>query len=208
MFHVQNDYLAYDESERGLVPQITGVTKFHATRSNSQSLIVVHYTGSAGNLEQSVRAAQNPKARHTWHLTIGRDGNIQQLLSFDTIAYHTGKSVFHKHGKTWNNLNQFAIGIELENAGKMDRIPNNRFSRIIQGQERILDRSEVYYHVADDTWWESYTPVQYDRLIAISKTLVQHYGCVAITGHDQVSKSKIDPGPALDMDYIEREVFN
>ena len=87
-----------------------------ACSKNTQPLIhpdtiVIHATGGS-SAESSARYLANKATPVSAHLVIGRRGEIYQLVPFNVIAWHAGKST-HK-GRT--NLNRYSIGIELDNA--------------------------------------------------------------------------------------------
>lgn len=78
--------------------------------------LVIHYT-AAGSLEGSVSWLVQKDAKASAHVVIGRDGRIVQLVPFDRVASHVGVSQWEGR----NGLNQWSIGIELDNAGKLTR---------------------------------------------------------------------------------------
>jgi N-acetylmuramoyl-L-alanine amidase len=78
--------------------------------------LIVHYT-AGGSFESTVKWFENPAAKASAHIVIGRDGEIVQMVRFDQIAWHAGIS-------TWNGftgINNYGIGIELDNAGKLEQ---------------------------------------------------------------------------------------
>ncbi len=80
--------------------------------------LVIHYTEGA-SLDGSVLWLTNKESGVSCHLAIGRDGTIVQMVPFDRIAWHAGVS-------SWgglDNLNRYSIGIELDNAGMLTKIP-------------------------------------------------------------------------------------
>ncbi len=78
--------------------------------------LIMHYTAGS-SAEGSVSWMCNPAAKAAAHLVIGRDGSLTQLAPFNRITWHAGKSEWEGR----SGLNGFSIGIELDNAGKLER---------------------------------------------------------------------------------------
>ena len=199
---VQDDRLAYTDTERGLIPQMPVGGRVHAKRKNSQSIIVVGYTDEYGRIDQVVRALEDPKEKTSWHLLVGRDSVVYQFNDFTKIAYHAGRSRFDTPEKSWVNLNQYSIGIALENFGPVDRF-DDRFVKQHYMGPTYLPRDAV--DLWDGRWWERYSESQQVTLVEVCRALIEHYGVLPIVGLNEVS-SKSAPGPMLDMDRIRLEV--
>lgn len=56
--------------------------------------LIIHYTAGS-SADSSVRWLTNPASEASAHLVIGRDGSITQLVAFDRVAWHAGKSRWH-----------------------------------------------------------------------------------------------------------------
>ena len=82
---------------------------------NLPDTLIIHFTGGS-SVSSSVDYMLNPKSKVSAHLVIGRNGEVTQLLPFNAIAWHAGQSSFAGR-KQFNN---YAIGIELDNAGQLD----------------------------------------------------------------------------------------
>ena len=74
--------------------------------------IVIHYTGMK-NLQLAYHKLTNNSSNVSAHYLISRDGNIFNLLCPKYKAWHAGKSKWKNH----TNINDYSIGIELENKG-------------------------------------------------------------------------------------------
>ena len=59
-------------------------------REGDLDTIIMHYTG--GPYRQSLNTLTNPRVRASAHVIIDRDGSITQLVPFNLIAWHAGKS--------------------------------------------------------------------------------------------------------------------
>src|SRR5262245_41877787 len=76
---------------------------------SAPSLIILHDTAGRLDKHSSVNWFTSEDCNTSAHVVVERDGTLTQLVKFNTIAYHAGKS-------TWNgvpNCNRFAIGIEI-----------------------------------------------------------------------------------------------
>ena len=209
MFHVENEYLVYDDAERGLVTQVDDVTKYHRTRRNSKNVVILHNTGGLGNMAQAVHSTKGTgrEVKRSWHITISRDGDVNQLLDFSRVAMHAGKSRLVTPGRTYNSLNSYALALTLENYGPVDSSFDGEHYRY----HRRLDSGETV-EVAEttrigDTYWHSYAPVQIDLAVNICRALVSAYGVSAVAGSHEISRS-LEPVGLLDMDAIRSQVFS
>jgi N-acetylmuramoyl-L-alanine amidase len=193
--------------------------------------LVIHYTAMR-DAQLAINWLIDPERKVSAHLVIGRDGNITQLVPFDKIAWHAGRSEW----KGFVNLNQYSIGIELDNAGFLTRhnnplaphlrdcrlsIVDCRLKRqtIINHQSRWLswlkdeyDDSEVieavHKHETEPRGWHTFTPEQIAAALEVSKLLVNHYNLRDVVGHDDIAPGrKLDPGPAFPMENFRARLF-
>jgi len=75
--------------------------------------IIMHYDG-ASNATSAIDWMTDSRSKVSAHLHISREGVVTQLASFNIKCWHAGIS-------TWagqKNLNNYSIGIELQNKGK------------------------------------------------------------------------------------------
>jgi len=79
--------------------------------------LVFHYTAGR-SAQASVDWLSNPMANASTHLVVARDGTITQLAASTTKTWHAGAR--HWDGRT--GLNQFAIVIEMDNAGPLTAV--------------------------------------------------------------------------------------
>ena len=165
--------------------------------------LIIHYTEGA-SLAGSVLWLTNKESFVSCHLAIGRDGTIVQMVPFDRIAWHAGVS-------TWDgftNLNQFSIGIELDNAGPLRSSPQGwraSFGQVIPTDEVI---QAVHQFGTEMLGWQTFTPVQLQACQDVAIELVKQYNLQAILGHDEIApKRKWDPGPAFPMNAFRNQVM-
>jgi N-acetylmuramoyl-L-alanine amidase len=74
--------------------------------------IIIHYTGMQSEIE-SINRLKNIKSKVSCHYFINRKGSITQMVRDNQVAWHAGKSKW----KSFKNLNENSIGIELVNKG-------------------------------------------------------------------------------------------
>ena len=79
--------------------------------------VIIHYTAE-GSLEKAVDLLRDPLIKASAHLVVGRNGQVKQLIPFNKIAWHAGQSSW----KDRTGLNRYAVGIEIDNAGKLTKV--------------------------------------------------------------------------------------
>ena len=157
--------------------------------------LVMHYTAGLG-LDGTVAWLRNPAAKASAHLVIGRDGRIVQMVAFNRKAWHAGIS-------RWGaieGLNAYAIGIELDNAGRLQRRGDGAWVHPVSG--RVVPSGEVIeaQHKAEarPAGWHAYTEAQLSAAEAVARVLHDRYGFIDVLGHDDIAPGrKVDPGPAF-----------
>jgi len=157
--------------------------------------LVMHYTAGQ-SAEGAVSWLTNPASKAAAHLVIGRDGSITQLVPFDTIAWHAGRSAWEDRV----GLNRYSLGIELDNAGRLTR-HGNRWRAWFGSEYRDSEVIEaVHKHETDPYGWHIYTPEQIEVALEVGSLLVTHYNLRDVVGHDDIApRRKSDPGPAFPM---------
>ena len=74
--------------------------------------LIIHYSGMQ-SARVSMDRLKNPKSKVSCHYFIERRGNIYRMVEDNKIAWHAGKSKW----KDLKNLNDYSIGIEIQNKG-------------------------------------------------------------------------------------------
>lgn len=161
--------------------------------------LVIHFTAGS-SAESSARHLCKPSAKASAHLVVGRDGKVYQLAPFNRIAWHAGKSTW----KDRNGLNQYAIGIEIDNAGRLSD-NGNGFYQTWFGKN--LPLSEVFHgthrNQNEPGYWHAYTEPQIARVFEVCELLIEYYGIQDILGHEEIAPGrKVDPGPAFPLDKL------
>ena len=163
--------------------------------SNQPKYLIMHFT-TGTEIRQAVNTFQDPKEGTSIHLIIGRDGRVIQMVPFDRAAFHAGLSFWENQ----SNLNNFTIGIELDNAGFLARTRDalhwQRKGVVIPDENTHSAR-----HIKDfkAKQWEKFPQQQVDAAFVIAKALVEELGLEDILGHDQVNfPNRYDPGPLFE----------
>src|SRR3990167_5108144 len=101
--------------------RLKGVPLVRANASGSAmpkpTAIVVHDTAGREIPKSSVDWFASPKCTTSAHFVVELDGSITQMVDCDQKAFHAGKSSF----KGRSGCNNFSIGIEIVNPGKLDK---------------------------------------------------------------------------------------
>lgn len=178
------------------------VKKLHCDKQSEHLVcpdtIVLHYT-AGGNGMSSAHYLARADTDVSAHLVIARDGSIIQVLPFDTVAWHAGRS--KHHGR--ENLNQCSIGIELDNAGELHRRENRFFSWF--NREYMPD--DVYTNVVNGRakYWHRYTEEQLNACFAVCMALYRNFPIRYLVRHSDITNRKLDPGPAFPFkDFVEQ----
>lgn len=166
--------------------------------------IIIHYTAGS-SAESSVRTLNNPRSKASTHLVIGRDGSITQLVPFNIIAWHAGKSTYQ--GRV--GFNKYSIGIEMDNAGRLVKSGGNYtawFGKIYKEEDVV---QAVHRNESTPSYWHLYTEKQITIVHDICVNLVDNYGITSIFGHEDISPGrKSDPGPAFPLDKLRERILH
>jgi N-acetylmuramoyl-L-alanine amidase len=164
--------------------------------------IIMHYTG--GPAKAAIRSFQDAKLKVSAHLVIMRDGSIVQMVPFNRIAFHAGNSSY----KEKVGLNQYSIGIEIENSGNLVKSGNVYrawFGSAYEANEVI---EATHRNETQPRFWQIYSEEQISVVREISQLLIDKYDLKYILGHEEIApKRKIDPGPAFPLDKIRDQLL-
>lgn len=170
------------------------------------SLLVMHYTGAQG-FDGALRTLTDSGSanRVSAHLLIGRDGRVAQMLPFNFIGWHAGKSSWAGR----SNCNAFSIGIEMQNCGLIERAANGYADRL-QHKPVPSDQVVIARHSnGSGPWpWQTYTRAQIDAATGAARAICAAYHIRAIAGHEDIAPlRKVDPGPAWPMAQFVKDVL-
>ena len=165
--------------------------------------IVIHYT-AGGSLDSSVNWLINPDAKASAHLVIAKDGKVVQLAPFNIKTWHAGISRW----KNRKNLNHYSIGIELDNAGLLEKRADGyytHFDKKIDNARVVLARHK---NQQEEKAWEAFTEKQIERVEVICQLLAKEYSVKELVGHDDIAPGrKTDPGPAFPLNTIRDKIL-
>lgn len=166
-------------------------------------MIVMHYTGGS-SVEGAVTHLKNPQVEASAHLVIGQDGRIVQLVEFNKKAWHAGKSSYQNR----TGINQYSIGIEMDNAGPMRRV-GDEFMSDFGGRYKASQVVEATHrNETTPRFWHTYSENQINCVFAVCSALVGHYGIKHIVGHEEIAPGrKSDPGPAFPLDKLRAQLL-
>ena len=157
--------------------------------------LVMHYT-AGGTAEESIGWLCSSQSSASAHVVIAKDGSITQLVPFDRIAWHAGRSSW----RGINGVNSRSLGIELDGFGFLGDAGPGRWKF---RSTRVADSDVVVgtHRFGSPTGgWAKFPQAQLNVALELAKLLVQTYGLEEVIGHDDVAPGrKQDPGPAFDM---------
>lgn len=165
---------------------------------NQPDTIVIHFTAGA-NEQSSVNWLTNEQSKASAHLVVGRGGSIYQLVPFDTIAWHAGRSSYNNR----SGFNKYSIGIEIDNAGPLSK--TGGVLRAWFGGEYKEEEAVFAVHRNESTprYWHAYTQKQIELVEDICSILIANYPIKQILGHEEIApQRKNDPGPAFPLDKL------
>lgn len=196
---ITNHFLVAEGAE-----QITIQKSPNQSAGLSPLYLLMHYTASP-SYQGALSWLTNPQAQASAHLLIGRDGKIAQLVGFDKRAWHAGKSVWGQ----LENMNQFSIGIELVNAGKLRK---NSAGQWVDMSMKVIPADEVTLakHRNDgvEAGWHEYTEEQLEVALNLALLLNSKYHFKDVLGHEDVSPGrKVDPGPLFPLESFRSKIM-
>lgn len=169
--------------------------------------IILHDT--AGGLEAggSISWLCNPAAKASAHVVLARDGKITQLAPLDVVTWHAGKSAW----KGRPNVNNFAIGIEIVNPGKLaslggDQYINDLKVKVKGDDDHVVREATTSSH--GHGFWLDYTAKQIEAVILLCAAIREAYGVKWIGTHYEISPGrKIDVNAIFPLDHVRGAVF-
>lgn len=165
--------------------------------------IVLHYS-SGSSPESIVKYLTDDKVKASAHLLITRQGKVYQMVDFNTVAWHAGVSKFMNR----TDVNKFSIGIELENAGLLNKVDNSFFTWFMKEipAEEVVERKNKKTGVS--SYWQNYPSKQIKKVNQVLKLLQIQYPIKYVVGHDTIAPGrKRDPGSAFRQCYEMEEAL-
>ena len=162
--------------------------------------IIIHYTAGQNALSSAEYLCRDD-IKASAHLVIGRNGEIYQLVGFNLVAWHAGESQYG--GRT--GFNKYAIGIELDNAGRLEKSGTEFVSWFGQKYQANEVIRATHRNESQPSWWHSYTLEQIQSCRQVCELLIKSpaYKIGTILGHEEIAPGrKTDPGPAFPLDKL------
>ena len=184
--------------------------------------ICAHDTAGSMKKFSSVKWFESPKCTTSAHVVIELDGTVTQMVPFDTIAHHAGRSFW----KDDDNCNDRMIGIEICNPGMMVRRgdevlliykePQKGKDGKVRIVEKIVERfpvakcREVNTKEHGRGWALPYTDAQIKAFTEVGRALAEAYDSIdEIVTHWMISPGrKVDTTPAFPLAQIREAVFH
>ncbi|MEW5786634.1 MAG: N-acetylmuramoyl-L-alanine amidase [Pseudomonadota bacterium] len=159
--------------------------------------LVMHFTAGS-SLDGAVAWMCNPAAKAAAHLIIGRDGRVVQLAPFNRVAWHAGQSQWAGRA----GLNNFSIGIELDNAGRLERSGSqwrSAISKRVYADDDVLLANHKHDRPGTPaSGWHEYSEIQLQVAAEVGLLLMGKYTLRDVLGHEDIAPGrKTDPGPAF-----------
>lgn len=172
--------------------------------SGQPDTIIIHYTaGSSG--KSSIQTLCDPKSKASAHVVVDKDGTITQLVPFNTVAWHAGRSSYK--GRT--GFNNYSIGIEIDNAGPLTKTGTGYSSWFGRRYPESDVIEAVHRNGTKPEYWHRYEEEQITAVQALCEALVDSYPISSILGHEEIApKRKQDPGPAFPLDHMRDRVLH
>lgn len=169
--------------------------------------LIIHYT-AGGTADGAISWFKNPDAKAAAHLVIDHNGAITQMIPFDTVGWHAGKSSW----KGIDGLNGHSVGIEIVNWGLLKGGPGAWRSSVgaMIPDSRVITARHKNFEPTTVHAWEMFDESQITAATAAAMAIVAHYGIPSsnVLGHDDIAPGrKQDPGPAFNMEAFKGKVF-
>lgn len=166
--------------------------------------IIIHYTAGK-SAESSAKYLSKDNIKASAHIVVARDGRIIQLLPFDTIAWHAGKSAY----KGRSGYNKFSIGIEIDNAGILTQTGDEYISWFGKKYPAKDVIKATHRNENKDRYWHTYTEEQIKAVEDLCESLLDSYPNIQhILGHEEIAPGrKTDPGPAFPLDNLRNRLI-
>ena len=166
--------------------------------------IIIHYT-AGGSAESAIHTFTESNISASAHVVIAANGNITQLVPFNTVAWHAGRSAYGDR----IGFNKYAIGIEIVNAGRLEKSGDEFVSWFGKSYPPNQVIEAVHRNEDQLTYWHRYTEEQISATYDLCTDLIKKYNIKHILGHEEVSPGrKIDPGPAFPLDKMRERLLH
>ncbi|KXF92105.1 N-acetylmuramoyl-L-alanine amidase [Phaeobacter inhibens] len=191
----------------GIVQGMSYTSARHIGARMSPSIVVLHDTASTLDKGSAAGYLRDNNAKVSVHFVVELDGSVVQQVPVNRVANHAGRSAYHGR----KGCNQFSIGIELVNPGRMTEI--NR-ETALTWYGKTLDR-DAYQIIEAQTpehghgLWMAYPEPQIAALLVLLEFLFAEVETLEdITTHWYISPGrKVDTNPLFPLDHIRSVVL-
>ncbi len=171
-------------------------------------VVVIHDTASSLGHGDAARYLEDNNAKTSVHFIIERNGAIEQQVPTNVGANHAGRS--HYHGL--DGANDFSIGIELVNAGRMTKGSSSKTARAWFKTEFDIDDYGIQFIKTPEHgegWWMDYTEEQMEALMKLLRALFDYVPSLKdIVTHWYISPGrKVDTNPLFPLDSIKARIL-
>ena len=186
------------------ITQLTCTKNKTLFEAGQPDTIIIHYTAGR-DAESSAQYLCREDVKASAHLVVGRKGEIFQLMPFNAIAWHAGKSSYN--GRI--GFNRFSIGIEIDNAGILEKNGDGYLAWFGKRYTENEVIRAVHRNESQEKYWHTYTENQINMVETLCQSLMNKYNTIRhILGHEEISKGrKQDPGPAFPLDKIRNRLL-
>jgi N-acetylmuramoyl-L-alanine amidase len=167
------------------------------------TLIVLHDTANRAQPGETVRWFSSASCKTSAHFVVERDGTVVQMVDLDRKAFHAGVSAFK--GKA--GCNNFSIGIEIDNPGKLTKDGKAWFHKKSETGYSGIEPRTTKEHGAG--YWLPYTQEQIHAVTELCDALTAAYPSITdIATHWLISPGrKIDTNPLFPLEEVRKAVF-
>ncbi len=166
--------------------------------------VIIHYTAGA-SAESSIDTLCKSSSQASAHLVVAKDGGITQLVPFNTVAWHAGKSNYDGR----SGYNKYSIGIEIDNPGRLNKSGDKYYSWFGKEYPPEMVFEGVHRNESSVSYWYRYTQEQINAVFEICEALAEKYGIKFILGHEEIAPDrKTDPGPAFPLEKLRERILD
>ncbi|NIZ13925.1 N-acetylmuramoyl-L-alanine amidase [Phaeobacter sp. HF9A] len=186
----------------GILEGVDYTAARHMGGKITPELVVLHDTASSLQEGSAADYLQDNDTKVSVHFVIELNGKLRQLVPINRRANHAGASSYHGR----KGCNQFSIGIELVNPGKMRAAGENGVtwfgSTVENGHPYSIEIAETPEHGRG--MWMHYPEAQLDTLLWLLRLLFSEVQTLRdIRPHWYVSPGrKVDTNPLFPLDHV------
>jgi N-acetyl-anhydromuramyl-L-alanine amidase AmpD len=165
--------------------------------------IVIHDTASGLKDDGDIAWLTDKASKVSAHVVVSREGKVTQLVPFNVVAWHAGQSQW----KGLKFLNSYAVGIEIDNPGKLQKVSEgvykNDIVTIDTNKNPSLKVSYAKTSAHGAGYWLEYTSEQIETVKRLCTALCVEYRIEDILTHWMISPGrKIDTNPTYPLDKL------